>query len=142
MDQMNLTKKFLLLSLLIAGLYSCSCNPEKIMEWMAKSPMFKGTPEVMAIGGFTSVTSNYSKSVVNDSSFSKIELRLYNGSLQELYENEANIARECAKTFVEASESEDYDKIEVFIIKTDEMNTSQILYQSQYLFDIDGLVEK
>lgn len=124
-------------SLLLA---SCSCNPEKIFEMIANSSMFKGQGEVMAIGGFSRIESHFQKDFSNDSS--RIELKLFDGKLPELYENEANIARKCAKTYIEASESEDYYEIEVFIIKTDEQIPSQTIYQSNYTFEVASLVDK
>jgi len=102
--------------------------------------MFKGTGEVMAIGEFSKIESNFNKDLTNDSS--KIELRLYNGRIPDLYENEANIARQCAKTYVLLTESEDYQTIEVFIIKTSDHNPSEILYQSKYLFEVSSLIDE
>ncbi|AWW31425.1 hypothetical protein DN752_15565 [Echinicola strongylocentroti] len=121
-------------------LSSCSCNPEKLIEWIASSDFFKGSEEVRAVGGFGRVESSFHKDYNNDSS--KIELRLYDGTLPELYKNEANIARKCAKVFIEASDSEDYQNIEVFIIKTDESDPFKAIYQSQYLFEVASLTKE
>lgn len=110
------------------------------MEFIASSSMFKGSGEVMAIGEFKRIESNFQKDLSNDRS--KIELRLYNGTLPDLYDNEANIARQCAKTYVELSESEDYQSIEVFIIKTSDLNPTETLYQSSYLFEVASLIDR
>lgn len=121
-------------------LSGCSCKPERIFEFIKNTGMFKGTGEVMAIGEFSKIESNFKKDLTNDSS--KIELRLYNGRIPDLYENEANIARQCAKTYVELTESEDYQTIEVFIIKTSDLNPTEILYQSKYLFEVSSLIDE
>ncbi len=102
--------------------------------------MFKGQGEVMAIGHFNRIEANFQKDLSQEQS--KIELRLFNGQLPELYENEANIARKCAKTYVEATESQDYKEIEIFIIKTSEDIPPQTLYQSSYLFEVASLIEE
>ncbi|GAB3649738.1 hypothetical protein GCM10028791_15840 [Echinicola sediminis] len=121
-------------------LSSCSCSPEKLMEFIANTGIFKGSSELMTIGGFSRIESNFNKDFSSESS--KIELRLYNGTLPELYENEANIARQCAKTYVELTESEDYQSIEVFIIKTSDMSPHETLYQSNYLFEVSSLLDQ
>ncbi|WP_186757599.1 hypothetical protein [Echinicola salinicaeni] len=133
--------KFSFLILFLAYFLSgCSCNPEALIELIAKSSMFKGQGEVMAIGHFNRIEANFQKDLSEEQS--KIELKLYNGQLPELYENEANIARKCAKTYIEATESQDYKKIEIFIIKTSEDIPPQTLYQSSYLFEVASLSEE
>ncbi|AGA78172.1 hypothetical protein [Echinicola vietnamensis] len=137
MSPLKSTYWLLFCSLIFAS--GCSCNPEKLIQWVASSDLFKGTEEVKAIGGFGRVASSFHKDYGNDSS--KIELRLYDGTHPELYENEANIARLCAKAFVEASDSHDYQDIEVFIIKTDANDPFKAIYQSQYLFEVASLTK-
>ncbi|UCS95279.1 hypothetical protein KZP23_09835 [Echinicola marina] len=133
--------KFSFLILFLAYFLSgCSCNPEALIELIANSSMFKGQGEVMAIGHFNRIEANFQKNLSEQQS--KIELRLYNGKLPELYENEANIARKCAKAYIEATESQDYKEIEIFIIKTSEEIPPQTLYQSSYLFEVASLSEE
>ncbi|WP_215223287.1 hypothetical protein [Echinicola shivajiensis] len=133
-------KNSFLILFLVCLLSGCSCNPEKLFELIANSSMFKGQGEVMAIGHFNRIEANFQKDLSQEQS--KIELRLFNGQLPELYENEANIARKCAKTYVEATESQDYKEIEIFIIKTSEDIPPQTLYQSSYLFEVASLIEE
>lgn len=138
-------KRWTLLSIVLIvinlSLSGCSCDPERIMEWVASSSLFKGMEEVKAVGEFQRISINHSSHTDKDSSYSKIEIRLFDGQIEDLYKNEANIARQCAQTYIKTSENEDYDQIEVFIIKTQESNPNQAIYQSQYLFKVNELID-
>ncbi len=130
-----------LLIILAGGISGCSCNPEKVIRWVFQfSNSLQAIEETRAIGQFGRVEANLKKELGEEAS--TIELKLYNGQLPELYENEANIARQCAKAFVMAFESEDYDEIIVFIIKTNENQHEQILYKSQYRFEMPSLTRE
>ncbi|MDN3669669.1 hypothetical protein QWY93_10060 [Echinicola jeungdonensis] len=139
-------KKFrsscLITLILITGVISsCSCNPEKVFQIVSYfSSTFKGVEDARSIGQFGRVEANINKDLAHG--VSTINLKLYNGKLPSLYENEANIARQCAKAFILGSDTEDYDEIIVFIIKTGNSQSEKIIYKSQYKFEVPSLVEE
>ena len=133
--------RIIILSLFLASLSSCSCNPENIAKFAFKGMEammgegFMPSEEIRMLGKFQGMNVNLSKSTANDSTTSTIFLKLENGDPLVLGNQPEVLARKCAELYLRDFEkAEDYQQITVQFIQTDPTNPENVAMQ-EYLFD-------
>ncbi len=130
-----------ILTLLVASLQSCSCEPESIAKgalWGLEKMMGEGfmpSEEIRALGNFQGMNVNLSQTNTDEGSESTIFLKLENGDPFLLGDQPDLLARKCAELYIRDFEkSDDYDLITVQFIQSDPMNPDNFAMK-EYTFN-------
>ncbi|WP_111670827.1 hypothetical protein [Algoriphagus litoralis] len=138
--------KLVLISICLAVLSSCSCEPEDLAK-LAMSGMenlmgagFMPSDEIRAMGNFQSMSVNLSQSTLEDSTESTIFLKLENGDPLILGNQPEILARKCAEIYLgDFEKSDNYQIITVQFIQTDPANPENIAMQ-EYTFEVADFI--